>query len=59
MGNTLKTYLLRYLRELRRVPADELLAARYARFRAMGVFEEGAVADGNGDATATNGVAPS
>src|SRR6476620_4034516 len=29
MGNTLKTYLLRYLRELRRVPAEELLAARY------------------------------
>src|SRR5262245_46602095 len=58
MGNTLKTYLLRYLRELRRVPAEELLAARYARFRAMGVFEEGAVAGGNGEATA-NGVAPS
>jgi acetyl-CoA carboxylase carboxyl transferase subunit alpha len=58
MGNTLKTYLLRYLRELRRVPADELLAARYARFRAMGVFEEGAVVGGNDEPTA-NGVAPS
>jgi acetyl-CoA carboxylase carboxyl transferase subunit alpha len=58
MGNTLKTYLLRYLRQLRRVPTDELLAARYARFRAMGVFEEGAAAGGNGEATA-NGVAPS
>jgi acetyl-CoA carboxylase carboxyl transferase subunit alpha len=57
MGNTLKTYLLRYLRELRRVPADELLAARYARFRAMGVFEERAVVGGNGEATA-NGVPP-
>jgi acetyl-CoA carboxylase carboxyl transferase subunit alpha len=58
MGNTLKTYLLRYLRELRRVPVEELLAARYARFRAMGVFDEGAVVAGNGEATA-NGVGPS
>ncbi len=43
MANTLKTYLLRYLRELRNVPADELLAGRYQKFRAMGVFDEVAV----------------
>jgi acetyl-CoA carboxylase carboxyl transferase subunit alpha len=41
MGNTLKGYLLRYLRELRHVPAEELLAARYQKFRRMGVFFEG------------------
>jgi acetyl-CoA carboxylase carboxyl transferase subunit alpha len=41
MGNTLKSYLLRYLRELRHVPAEELLAARYQKFRRMGVFFEG------------------
>jgi acetyl-CoA carboxylase carboxyl transferase subunit alpha len=41
MGNTLKSYLLRYLRELRNVPADDLLDARYQKFRRMGVFVEG------------------
>src|SRR5437870_13619087 len=40
-ANTLKAYLLRYLRELRNVPADELLEARYQKFRRMGVFLEG------------------
>lgn len=41
MGNTLKTFLLRYLRELRNVPAEELLEQRYQKFRRMGVFDEG------------------
>lgn len=40
MGNTLKTFLLRYLRELRNIPADELLEQRYQKFRQMGVFDE-------------------
>src|SRR5438876_3767099 len=40
MANTLKSYLLRYLRELRGVPADELLRLRYEKFRRMGVYEE-------------------
>jgi acetyl-CoA carboxylase carboxyl transferase subunit alpha len=44
MANTLKAYLLRYLRELRNVPADELLEARYQKFRRMGVFVEGEAA---------------
>lgn len=44
MGNTLKTYLLRYLRELRGLPTDELLEQRYQKFRRMGVFDEGLVA---------------
>jgi acetyl-CoA carboxylase carboxyl transferase subunit alpha len=39
MANTLKSYLLRYLRELRPVPLDLLLEARYQKFRRMGVFE--------------------
>jgi acetyl-CoA carboxylase carboxyl transferase subunit alpha len=39
-GKTLKTYLLRYLRELRGVPVDQLLDLRYRKFRAMGTFDE-------------------
>jgi len=39
MANTLKNYLLRYLRELRPQPIPELLQARYQKFRRMGVFE--------------------
>ena len=39
MANTLKNYLLRYLRELRPQPISELLQARYQKFRKMGVFE--------------------
>src|SRR5262249_27926380 len=38
MANTLKTYLLRYLRELRTIPSEELLEQRYQKFRRMGVF---------------------
>jgi acetyl-CoA carboxylase carboxyl transferase subunit alpha len=41
MANTLKTYLLRYLRELRNLPAEELLEQRYQKFRRMGVFADG------------------
>jgi acetyl-CoA carboxylase carboxyl transferase subunit alpha len=47
MANTLKTYLLRYLREVRPMPLDELLEQRYQKFRRMGVFEERVVADGD------------
>jgi len=38
MANSLKSYLLRYIRELRPLSMDELLAARYQKFRAMGHF---------------------
>ena len=38
MANTLKTYLLRYLRELRNIPVEDLLEQRYQKFRRMGVF---------------------
>jgi acetyl-CoA carboxylase carboxyl transferase subunit alpha len=41
MGNILKAYLLRYLRELKQASLDELLEQRYQKFRRMGVFEEG------------------
>jgi acetyl-CoA carboxylase carboxyl transferase subunit alpha len=41
MAKTLKTYLLRYLRELRPLTIPELLDARYQKFRRMGVFLEG------------------
>jgi acetyl-CoA carboxylase carboxyl transferase subunit alpha len=40
MANTLKSYLLRYLRELKHVPVEDLLRLRYEKFRRMGVFEE-------------------
>jgi acetyl-CoA carboxylase carboxyl transferase subunit alpha len=39
MANTLKAYLLRYLRELRPAQIEDLLEARYQKFRRMGVFE--------------------
>ena len=41
MANTLKAYLLRYLRELRRLPVEELLEQRYQKFRRMGVLRRG------------------
>ena len=53
MGNTLKTYLLRYLRELRGLSVEELLEKRYQKFRRMGQFDEGLVAE----AAALNGTA--
>jgi acetyl-CoA carboxylase carboxyl transferase subunit alpha len=40
MGNTLKAYLLRYLRELKQIPIEDLLEQRYQKFRRMGVFDE-------------------
>lgn len=39
MANTLKTLLLKHLRELRRMPVKKLLEGRYAKFREMGLFE--------------------
>jgi acetyl-CoA carboxylase carboxyl transferase subunit alpha len=50
MANTLKAYLLRYLRELRHVPVEDLLGRRYEKFRKMGVFDEGLAAERNGRA---------
>jgi acetyl-CoA carboxylase carboxyl transferase subunit alpha len=41
MGNNLKSYLLRYLREVSALPTAELLNQRYQKFRRMGVFDEG------------------
>jgi len=45
MGRLLKEYLLRYLRDLKQVPIDELLAQRYQKFRRIGVFDEGLKAE--------------
>ncbi len=47
MANTLKTYLLRYLRELRKIPSAELLEQRYQKFRRIGVFIEEGSGDGS------------
>jgi acetyl-CoA carboxylase carboxyl transferase subunit alpha len=41
MANTLKSYLLRYLRELRPLPIEDLLEGRYQKFRKMGRFLSG------------------
>jgi acetyl-CoA carboxylase carboxyl transferase subunit alpha len=38
MATTLKSYLLRYIRELRPLSMDDLLAARYQKFRCMGQY---------------------
>lgn len=38
MANSLKSYLVRQLRVLTQQPIPELLARRYAKFRAMGVY---------------------
>jgi acetyl-CoA carboxylase carboxyl transferase subunit alpha len=46
MGTTLKTHLVRCLRELRPVPVEDLLEARYQKFRRMGVFTAGPAANG-------------
>jgi acetyl-CoA carboxylase carboxyl transferase subunit alpha len=40
MANTLKAYLVRYLRDLLPLPAEQLLERRYQKFRRMGEFEE-------------------
>jgi acetyl-CoA carboxylase carboxyl transferase subunit alpha len=45
MANTLKGYLLRYLRELRPLSVQELLDDRYAKFRRMGVVETALLAN--------------
>jgi acetyl-CoA carboxylase carboxyl transferase subunit alpha len=40
MANTLKSYLVRYLRDLRALPISELLAQRYHKFRRLGVYDQ-------------------
>jgi len=40
MATTLKSYLLRYIRELRHLPTEVLLSQRYEKFRRMGVYLE-------------------
>ncbi len=41
MANTVRTYLIRYLRQLVGKPVDELLEERYQRYRRIGVYIEG------------------
>jgi acetyl-CoA carboxylase carboxyl transferase subunit alpha len=57
MATTLKLTLLRYLRELKGVPTDQLLRRRYEKFRRMGVYEEAARADVAKMAESANGKA--
>src|SRR5229473_1336981 len=44
-ANNLKTYLLRYLREVRQLSPEDLLEQRYQKFRRMGVFDQGLAVD--------------
>jgi acetyl-CoA carboxylase carboxyl transferase subunit alpha len=46
MANTLKSHLLRYLRELRPLSVEDLLEGRYQKFRKMGFFLAGSDVDG-------------
>jgi acetyl-CoA carboxylase carboxyl transferase subunit alpha len=55
MANTLKTYLLRYIRELRVLEVADLLEGRYQKFRRMGVFSGGATASPGGAGEGGNG----
>ena len=48
MALRLKIYLIRCLRELVGKPTDQLLAARYEKFRRMGVFLESPPEERNG-----------
>jgi hypothetical protein len=49
---------LRYLRELRGKPVEQLLEARYQKFRRMGVFDEGLAEAGANGATVRLGIEP-
>jgi acetyl-CoA carboxylase carboxyl transferase subunit alpha len=57
MATTLKSYVLRYLRELRNMPTADLLDAWYRKFRMMGIYDDGAAGGAAAD-VAANGVAP-
>jgi acetyl-CoA carboxylase carboxyl transferase subunit alpha len=46
-ASRLKHYLRSQLKELARVPADQLVTERYSRFRKLGVFEENKEAERN------------
>jgi acetyl-CoA carboxylase carboxyl transferase subunit alpha len=50
MANILKAYLVRYLKELRSLPVEELLEQRYQKFRRLGVFDQA-----TGESPAANG----
>ncbi len=43
MANSLKSYLVKSLRELSSQPAEQLLAGRYEKFRQMGQFHDAAL----------------
>jgi len=47
----LKKYLIRQLRQLTKLPTDELVQSRYEKFRRMGVFLDQAAAAAETDAT--------
>jgi acetyl-CoA carboxylase carboxyl transferase subunit alpha len=54
MANTLKSYLLRYLRDLKALPPDDLLQRRYQKFRRMGVLDQGIIDNGQAPESSTS-----
>jgi acetyl-CoA carboxylase carboxyl transferase subunit alpha len=52
-ASQLKSYILRALAEIEREPRSELLERRYARFRKIGVFLEGAATPDHSEADTT------
>ncbi len=44
-AETLKTYILKYLEELKTIPKDTLLQQRYNRYKKIGIFKEGPESD--------------
>jgi len=53
MANILKAYLVRYLKDLRHIPIEDLLEQRYQKFRRMGVFDQDG--DSTGESPSGNG----
>ena len=45
MANSLKSYLVKSLKELSKLSTDELLEARYQKFRLMGKFHDATLAE--------------
>ena len=42
-ANNLKNYILKHLNEISKIPIDEIVEARYKKFRKMGIFGEGSL----------------
>jgi hypothetical protein len=55
MAKTLKSYLIRYIRDLRPLDTGALLEGRYQKFRQMGVYLTGGTGPSEPPAASANG----